>query len=320
LGPPRENTNAVGHDGANAGAPRGHEGAGGAPHRNTNAEGHGAPRENTNAEGHGAPRENTNAEGHGAPRGNTNAVGHDGSNAGAPLGVPHRGAKETKKQIDYDDLINEFNRKASCKNEPFDVPIDKAEQTTALIEIAKKLKEATRIVACAVCGTSQFECDAKLLTTTTNLPPPLSWTTHLANTVNSILIKDNPDQESLRKQYRVPNLTGMHDGWQKLLLCPQGIYQVTSEQDSKFSDMFVFPRGSFMDMHVGKDTTPASLAKACVCTDCNKSLRMLPKKPLGSLPQLAIANDLVIGARILFTTSRYILTHVPTLSPISNEC
>ena len=303
AGPPRRNINAEGH---------------GAPRRNINAEGHGPPLRNINAEGHhgagaGPPQRNINAEGHhgagGPPQRNINAEGHHGA-GGPPIGSnnaqgPHQAAKETQQQIEYDDLIDDFQRKASCADDPFHVPMNEKMQSDSLKNIAKDLKRATRIVACTVCGTSQFESDTKLMHTTMDLPPPESWSTHLKTTQNSILIENSPDLNILRDQYRLPLLEGMHPGWQELLLCKQGLYQVTSPEDAEIADMFVYPRGSFMDMHVGHiehhSPTPASLAKACVCKDCETSLQILPRKPQGCLPQLAIANDLVIGARSLFT-------------------
>jgi hypothetical protein len=163
-------------------------------------------------------------------------------------------------------------------------------------------------MACATCGTSEYESKTHLLDTTTDKPPPLSWTTHLRTTINSIIMEDCPDKDLLRNQYRVPPLSGMHPGWLELLLCPQGLYQVTSQEDMAVSDMFVYPRGSFMDMHVGMDITLASRARACVCDDCDKRLRMSTRSPKGRLPQFAIANDLVIGVHRVFRTPMHLCT------------
>jgi hypothetical protein len=256
----------------------------------------------------GAPTDNINARGHGAPRGNINAHGHNGTNAGAPPGVPHLAAKETQQQIDYDNLIDDFQRKARCADEPFDVPLNEKMQSAALKNTARDLKRAKCIVACAVCGTYQNESDTKLMPTTMDLPPPISWTTHLKTTQNSIIFENSPDPYILRKQYQFPQLEDMHPGWRELLLCKQGLYQVTSAEDTEISEMFYFPRGSYMDMHVSEGITHASLAKACVCNVCQTSLKISTRKPQGCLPQLAIANDLVIGARSLITTRIYIYT------------
>jgi hypothetical protein len=282
---------------------RSRAGIGGAPVDNLSAQGHGAPVDNLSAQGHGAPIGNLSAQGHlgagGAPTDNLNALGHDGSNAGAPLrntnaAGTHRAAGENKAQIAYDALIEEFQRKASCADEPFDVPIDKKDQSEALARATRKLKNATRILACAVCATSFCEDaeEGNLLPTTMNEPPPHSFTTHLRvdSMVNSIYLDGTPNPRSLIDQYSVPLLEGLHDGWKVLALLPQGFYQIVSKERKKVEPMFVFPLGSFEQMHVGIGITHASCAKACVCTDCHKSL-------LGqnSLPQFAIANDLAIG-------------------------
>ena len=268
-----------------------HNAGAGAPLANSNAAGDGAPLGNSNAAGYGAPPGNSNAAGYGAPPGNLNAVG---SHAGAPLGNTnatgiHRPATEKAAQRAYDTKIGELQKSANCAADPFNVPILESDQTKALKAIAAALKAATRIVTCCVCDNMVKESDCTLLVTTMDQPPPDSWLAPLRETVNSIIIEGAPDPKSLDRQYRVLVLQGMSPAWSNILLSPRGIYQVTSPEDTTVQDCFVYPFGSYADMHVNAEATHASMAKACVCNRCAKCLKN------ERLPQFACANDLCIG-------------------------
>jgi len=230
--------------------------------------------------------ENRNAEGAGAPLQNTNAEG------------PHLAALETQKRINSDAEIERLQRNANCAEVPFNGEIKPKDQSEAMRQVFKALKAARRVVVCAVCDTINEESETQLLDSTMNQPPPESWLMHLQTTVHSILIEGSSNRKSLIRQYRVPKLTGMSPEWKKLLLSPRGIYPVSSQGDTTVPDTCVYPQGSCDEMHVDKQVTQASFAKACVCTTCEKSLRMTTQAPQGHLPQFACANDLCIGTRI----------------------
>jgi hypothetical protein len=262
---------------------------------NTNAAGH------RNAAGHvgteaGAPLGNTNAAGR------RNAAGHVGggvrAGAGAPVGNAHRAAAETSTRIEYDEKIDALQRSADCAEDPFNVVIEERHQSEALRAVPEALKLATRIVVCAVCDHITEESKTKLCLATMDQPPPDSWLARLQKTRNSIVIEGAPDPESLRRQYRVPELKDMSPGWSTLLLSPRGIYPVLSGADTQVPDTCVFPRGSWKDVHVDEQVTHASLAKACVCDECGGCLRMTTRAPQGNMPKFACANDLCSGTRI----------------------
>ena len=322
AGAPVENTYAAGSHHAGAGGARSDAGA---PLENLNATGAGAPLENLNATGAGAPLENLNATGAGAPLENHNAAGlhragaggarldagalfHNlnatGSHragaggartdAGASLGNrnaagPHRPATVKAAQVAYDEKVSELQKSANCANDPFDVPILESDQSRAMKAIAAEFEAAKRIVTCCVCDNFKQESDTHLLSSTMDEPPPETWMTPLKECVNSIIIHGAPDPYSLDRQYRVVDLQGMSPAWKSILLSPRGIYEVQHPTDIVVQDKFVYPKGSFADLHVDKELTHASFAKACVCTTCAKSLKN------GKKPQFACANDLCIG-------------------------
>jgi hypothetical protein len=267
AGPPIENLNAAGSHSAGAGPPI----------ENLNAAGsHSAGAGGACADA-GAPIENLNAAGAGASLGNRNAAGI------------HRPATEKAAQVAYDKKIGELQKSANCAQDPFDVPILDADLSKALKAIAAELKAATRIVACAVCDNFKKESDTQLLVTTMDQPPPDSWMAPLQATVSTIQIEGSPDPQSLERQYRVPALRGISPAWNKLLLSPRGIYEVTSPADTTVPDGLVYPTSSYADLHVDTQLTHTSFAKACVCDTCTKSLKRDKK------PQFACANDLCIG-------------------------
>jgi hypothetical protein len=108
------------------------------------------------------------------------------------------------------------------------------------------------------------ESDTQLLVTTMEQPPPESWMAPLQATVNTIIIDGSPDPGSLKRQYQVLVLTDMSPEWNKLLLSPRGIYEVSSPTDTTVPDSLVYPVGSYSDLHVDTQLTHASFAKACV--------------------------------------------------------
>jgi hypothetical protein len=169
------------------------------------------------------------------------------------------------------------------------VPILEDDQTKAMKAIAAARKAAERLVACCVCDNFKQESECKLLETTMDKPPPESWMAPLKECVNSIIIHGAPDPYSLDRQYRVPDLKGMSPAWKNILVSPHGFYAVLSAADTTVQDKFVYPEGSYADMHVDTELTHASFAKACVCNLCAKSLKR------SKLPQFACANDLCIG-------------------------
>jgi hypothetical protein len=140
-----------------------------------------------------------------------------------------------------------------------------------------------------VCDNFKQESDCELLVTTMDKPPPDSWMAPLRETVNSIIIEGSPDPFSLDHQYRVPVLKDMSPAWSNILLSPRGVYHVQSAADTTVQDRFVYPLGSYADLHVDTQLTHASFAKACVCNTCAKSLKR------GKKPQFACVNDLCIG-------------------------
>jgi hypothetical protein len=213
----------------------------------------------------------------GAPVENQNATG------------PHRPAPEKPAQIAYDKKVGDLQKSANCADDPFDVPILEDDQTKAMKAIAAELKAASRIVTCCSCDNFKEESECKLLETTMDKPPPESWMAPLKECVNSIIIHGAPDPYSLDRQYRVPDLKGMAPEWKNILCSPRGFYDVLSEADTTVQDKFVYPIGNYSDMHVDTELSHASLAKACVCNLCAKSLKRSKK------PQFACANDLCIG-------------------------
>jgi len=305
AGAPVENTNAAGPHHAGAGGARSDAGA---PLENLNAEGAGAPLENLNAAGAGALLQNLNAAGShragaggartdaGAPLGVPHRAGAGGArtDAGASLGNrnaagPHRPATVKAAQVAYDEKVSELQKSANCANDPFDVPILESDQSRAMKAIAAEFEAAKRIVTCCVCDNFKQESDTHLLSSTMDEPPPETWMTPLKECVNSIIIHGAPDPYSLDRQYRVLDLQGMSPAWKSILLSPRGIYEVQHPTDIVVQDKFVYPKGNYSDLHVDKELTRASFAKACVCTTCAKSLKN------GKKPQFACANDLCIG-------------------------
>jgi hypothetical protein len=214
--------------------------------------------------------------------------------AGAPLGSsnatgPHRPAPEKPAQVAYDKKVGELQKSANCADDPFDVPILESDKSKAMKAIAADLKAATRLVTCCVCDNFKNESECELLVTTMDKPPPDSWMAPLRETVNSIIIEGSPDPHSLDRQYRVPVLEGMSPAWSNILLSPRGVYHVLSAADTTVHDRFVYPLGSYTDLHVDTKLTHASFDKACVCNTCAKSLKR------GKKPMFACANDLCIG-------------------------
>jgi hypothetical protein len=213
----------------------------------------------------------------GASLGNRNAAG------------PHRPATERVAQVAYDEKVGKLQKSANCADDSFDVPILESDQSRAMKAIPADLETAKRLVTCSVCDNFKQESDTHLLLTTMAEPPLESWMAPLRQTVNSILIEGSPDEHSLDRQYRAPELTGMFPAWSNILVSLRGFYEVQSATDTTVHDRFVYPLGSYADFYVHRQLTNASSAKACVCNTCAKSLKN------GRKPQFACANDLCIG-------------------------
>jgi hypothetical protein len=170
---------------------------------------------------------------------------------------PHHPAPQKPAQVAYDKKVGDPQKSANCADDPFDVPILESDQSKAMKAIAVDFKVVLRLVTCCSCDNFKQESECELLVTTMDKPPPESWMAPLRETVNSIIIEGAPDPYSSVPSSRVnrhvsciPELTGMSPAWKNILVSPRGFYEVLSAADTTVQDRFVYPLGSYADLHV----------------------------------------------------------------------